>query len=349
MELERANVGEDTVYIFKGKHNGNEYHGVGCASPCSAEETVHTVTCCNKEVFVDIVHHILSAHTIGCERGCFDVPFGLVLEVVNATQMFLDGMMQKLSERLDEAPGPAVGQPVSNTDRMPAVNDPEDYPKFMQDCFTIDVNGACRMVDIFARFRLWSRATSIRSSALAEYLNASNFPQRLIYDATDTSNATGYGGISMKPLPAVEKPDVQSDAYDFLVDKCAVIVSGRLATAELYAAYVAWKRGVTGGEYELVLSDKRALNALFNKEFLPSVVHTGARTQGGFYGVCLKGQEAVGQRKNSTNRKKVAVFDPATKAVIQVYESATHAAKELGVSAPSVSIAISGKKMCKVL
>ena len=417
-KIQKAYEYGDTVYIAKGRYMSIVYHKVGSTVDMNSREKgygshtidveiMYTVRCHRRKILEDVVHEVLRAHTIAGKADCFDLPFEVVKEVVEAAQTFLDGtalvcqkvvdigLSSKLSAilaiqdasssaidadagevilALDEIPSegsdaadeepepesdydtdemaelelepdlpaeiaPAAPVQIGDVIYVPPKNDPSNFDGFVEECF-IKGQGTSTITDIQSRFRLWARAKRTKSKELEAHLKTAGYIKTLTYDPVDRTSNIAYRGLVMKPMPAISVPDQPDEIYDFLLEECTLIVSGRVASVDIKKAFEEWKQKNGDPSYIMTGPDKTRMNKVLNKEFLPGVYHTGERMRGGYAGVCLKGNEHIGRRKNLGNRKQIAEVDPITKTVLGIYDSATIACQELNLHAAGLSLAI---------
>jgi regulator of sigma D len=218
---------------------------------------------------------------------------------------------------------------------------PTNFARFLEECYDKDPDSKACWVEIGARCRLWLRSTQLFKEELAAFLKANGHKETYIFDAETKTNYTAYTGLKMKPLQPFKVTKSSSEIERFVYDMCIPNATGRVTCKDLASAYETWKKD------KLTKQTKKLLNEFFNKNFLASTVHDGARIRYGFYGVSLKGSEAVGLKMKKKNRQVVDQLDAETMTVIKTYDSITHAAVEMGVSISLISTAISGKKVYK--
>ena len=396
----------ETVYIARGRYKNLVYHKVGSSNNMNARNTsygshtldveiIYTLRCHKRKVLEDLIHEVLRMHSVGNKPDCFNLPFDVVKEVMDACHVFIEGTSMvcedvcdmKLTDRLGDilcfdketssgdpsdvdteqlelvvAP-PENGGDEQNDDAsdeeyndagddsddtaeaeavqagdvidLPTLNDCSNYDKFIDDCF-ITGTGASTIMNIQARYRLWARSTSVRCSKLAQYLKLKGFKTVKVYDEVELTANLACAGLVMKPLPPLEMPTEPNDYYNFITECCTIIVSGRVGSVDIKNAFQAWKR-MGDPTYKVTSQDYTQMNAILNKEFVRAVVTTKDRQRGGWWGVCLKGDEKIGTRKNLGNRKKIAVVDAETGRVKKIYESAQHASHELNISEATIS------------
>jgi phage anti-repressor protein len=415
----------ETVYIACGRYNDKIYHKVGSSINMNTRDKgygshtldvkiIYTVRCHKRKVLEDLIHEVLRIHSIVDKPDCFDLPFEIVKEVMDACHVFIERTSricnnvcdmdlavqlsnllrfnndasgssstnhhnmdaiedeaditaiededdidsQEAEEDTDEEDGdvddhmsagsssdnvviPEVASAqVGDIVVLPPINDITNFDKFIDECFIKTAGSSCTITNIQAMYRIWAKSTAVRSAPLVAYLEANGYKKVKVYDHIELTDNVSYTGLVMKPMPPLVIPAEPNEFYDFLLERCTIIVSGRVGSFEIKKAFQAWKREkMNNPTYKMSSADNTQLNAVFNKEFVYAVVATKERSQrGGWWGVCLKGDERVGIRKNVGNRKKFNVVDAKTNRVIAVYESATHAAHEMGIQGSVISI-----------
>jgi hypothetical protein len=232
---------------------------------------------------------------------------------------------------------------------------PPDFARFIEECYDHDADGKAVWIELTARYRLWSRNTQNVRDALGKYLDDAGYRMTYSYDRRTRVNAHAIAGLRMKPLPGFEVTEASSEVERFLHDECVCTVTARATILQLHGAFITWKNKKCLRPCEtrerssldkLSAADKRALSEYCNRRFVPATVHDGARIRGGYYGLCLRGNEMVGVRTKHGLRKPVQQVDPSTQEVVRQYESVTEASKALRVTIARLSVAISGSRIC---
>jgi phage anti-repressor protein len=224
---------------------------------------------------------------------------------------------------------------------------PPDFDGFLRECFVLNEDVKTSWVEIGAKYKLWSRSLEQVKNALFEYLKQKSFKDTFLYREDTKSNCIAFQGLEMIPIKPLEISDTSTEIERFVYDTCVNNVTGRVASKDIQERFVEWKNASKGDYLNLVKDDKQKLSGFFNNNFLPATVHNGERMRFGYYGVSLKGTEDVGTKPKWGNRKSINMVHPHTGDIVRTYESITHASKELGVTISAVSIAISGRKICK--
>lgn len=240
---------------------------------------------------------------------------------------------------------PTTKAPQPNISELPDF--PPDFEGFIRECFILKKDVKTSWVEIGAKYKLWSRSVEQVKDALYDYLKENNFKETFIYKEDTKSNCIAFQGLEMIPTKPFEISDDSTEIERFVYDTCVNNVTGRVASKDINEKFVEWKNTYVGDYEKLEKDDKRKLAGFFNNRFLAATVHNGERMRFGYYGVSLKGNEDVGTKPKRRNRKIINMIHPHTKEVMRTFESITHASKELGVTISAVSIAISGKKICK--
>ena len=243
-------------------------------------------------------------------------------------------------------PPPPVQAPVVDVSQIvvPERNHATDYARFLHECFESDSNSNTKTLLIQARYRAWSRSTGANFVEVLEYLANQGFTKGKIWDFETKESASAMVGLRMKPMPPFVMSDPPTDVEEFIRDECTILLTARVASKDIQTAFVDWKtRAVPNYQYSNV--DKRALMTFLRKHFMKAVVHNGDRSQGGFYGLCLKGAELIGTHNKKSRRKPVYEFNPNTREVVCVYESCRHAAEALGTTEANISVACNNQRV----
>jgi hypothetical protein len=229
---------------------------------------------------------------------------------------------------------------------VPERNDATDYARFFEECFEIDPDSKTSTLLVQARYRAWSRSTRANYIPALEYLAGRGFSKGKVYDPDLKMTTLVMQGIRMKPVPMLENlMNPQTDVERFIHDDCSVVLTGRVGSKDIQAAFTEWKQRTGNSNYELTKEDKQDLMKFLDAHFMRAIVHNGTRTKGGFYGLCLKGTEHIGTHNKKSRRKVVYEYDPVTKAILNTYESCRDAAEALGTTEANVSIACNNQRM----
>ena len=261
------------------------------------------------------------------------------LEPPSDDESEVDPSKEELDDKPDEA-ATVEEEPTTVQEPLPHPAMP-DFIRFLEECYEKDPDSKTCWVELGARCRLWLRSTEQFKDQLSAFLKENGFKETYIYDEKTKTNYKAYAGLRMKPLPTFKITKRSSEIERFVYETCSPNATGRVPCKDLASAYEVWKRCA------LSKNVKKDMNKFFNAHFFASTVHDGTRIRFGFYGVSLKGNEAVGMKMKPRNRKSVEQLDATTMAVIRTYDSITHAAAEMGASISMISVAISANKTCK--
>jgi len=304
------------------------------------------------------MHHFFSQYSYNNNEDWFiNVTFDVLRAKLDELQFILDGT--RLEHYLDEEalmtttlpsdPAPPEEDLVVLHQELPRDPLPLVEPsldKFIDECFVKNPQAKTSVVELRARYRLWSRGTDFNKGLLEAFLKENGYKETYVYDLRTKCNCEAYKGLEMIPLPSLTMTNRSSDIEKFMITFCVANVTGRISLKELYEKYAAWKRE-NDPDFVFTRKEKNSINEYLRVKFLASTIHDGQRVRFGYYGVSFIGSENTGRKTKVNNRKAVQQIDPNTLQVVRTYESITQAATELRGSIASVSVAISSNKIYK--
>ena len=264
--------------------------------------------------------------------------------ITEDTNTIIQVLADKIREE-ESLPRKIVPEPVKETTLREMAKIPQDFDRFLKECFETRDNVDTSWIDIGARYRIWSRTTDNYKDALNTYLIESGFKRTFIYEEATKCKLAAFTGIKMIPLPPIVLPENPTIVELFLYKNCVANVTGRLAIKDIRERFVEWKKKqVDSTCTKLSKSEKNTLKAHLDKAFVAATVHTGERIRFGYYGVSFIGMEHIGKKMKMGNRKVVLQIDSKTNSTVNKYDSITHAANALGVSISRVSVALSSDR-----
>jgi len=224
----------------------------------------------------------------------------------------------------------------------------KNFDKFVQECFTISKDKTASIIEITARYRLWSRSKNEFKDYLVEYLKTKEFKEVYTYDPITKCNLTSFLGLEIIQLKPFILTNESSEVEKFLFENCVNSITGRISSKELFETYFNWKNKNDPSYTKLTNDDKKEVNSYLNKNYFGSTVYTGERIRFGFYGLCLKNKEAesVGTKQKPKNRKIIQQLNMNNE-VVHEYVSITQAAHENKVSISRMSVIISNSQIHK--
>ena len=347
----------DRVYVIKDITKENIYKVGQTTNLNTRDSAYHSGSLTSKIIYIKnckdckllerLVHSKLKKYKYNHEKEWFEVDFNIIKKTIDESQLFLDEEEGKSTIESDIV---QEEQPKEKEEPPPfpeVINKPADYDRFIEECFIIDENEKTSWLDINARYRLWCRCTDGFKENLNEYMITKGFAKGYIYDDKHKTNALAYCGLKMIPLQEFTVNEDSSDIEIFLNKFFKPIITGRVASKDVFAKYIQWRQEEDKDYIILHKNDKKKLNAYFQKRFYGTVVHNGERNRFGFYGLSLIGEqyENVGKRVNLGNRKSIEKLHIETNEVVQKYTSITEAATKEGISVSAMSTSISNKKV----
>jgi len=252
------------------------------------------------------------------------------IDVVASTSSRLG--VEELEELAPEEPAVVMAD-------LDVVN-PNDFDRFIDQCFVKGADSTAFSADVFGAHRLWGRCCmKTTHDALYKYMKA-NFKSVKVFDPVTTAKLASFKGVALKPI-AFEMDEPESDIDRFIRDECKMSYSARVAGKVLFEAFEKWKRTTSDPDYTLTASEKKRVDGAFGTKFLVSNVFNGKQSVLGYFGVCLKDDTSfTGLKLANALKKKVAKVDITTKQVVDTYESLTAAAAVIGKSPCYVSMDI---------
>jgi phage anti-repressor protein len=369
----------DHVYIVKDFTKENVYK-VGSTENLNAREhayythsssknncrIIYTKQCKSKTVLEKAAHHKLREYIHNERHDWFHVDFEKIRTIIEDLQLTLDGeslpftiddfMKNEDTENKDDSSEQVNENDTNteneeeNTEELQTSNDPLNFDKFIEECCVIeDKDVKTSWIEINSKYRLWARATKADfKEQLSAYLYNCGFKKGYVYDEASKCNAHAFIGISIIPVDPIQLSENPSEIEKFIHDNFKAIVTGRVSSKSIFAAWMEYKERLNQSYNKLQLKDKRSINAYFQKHFFGALIHDGDRIRFGFYGVALIGgkTEAIGKRINIGNRKKVHQINPETGEIVRIYESLTETSAILGIGIPKLSAAITHNKIC---
>jgi len=321
-------MAEQYVYIVKCKELENVFR----LTETDDTDTVYKRSCSDAKVLLTVLIHQLSSERI-TGSNLLHIELDVLKSMVDEWQNKIDAPRRQ--------------------------NQDARIEKFFKECFeTVDTsktakdaeaakNAATPFVEIVARYRLWNRETSKTACAeLKTFLKTHTFKKTQLFTPGTGESVVAYAGLRMIPLPPFDMNGTSAVLQEFVNQNCVRQVTGRMAIKQLHEKFTEWMKGKGSPDYQLTSGDKKQLRTFFKKECFSTMVHTGSAVHlsAGYFGVCLKGAEAVGRNSKTKKRKAVEQVNAASKEVIETFDSITHAAHECGMSVPSMSLAISTKR-----
>ena len=351
----------DKVYVIKDITKENIYKVGQTTNLNTRDSAYHSGSLTSKIVYIKnckdckllerVIHKKLKNYKYNNEKEWFEVDFNIIKKTIDDAQLFLDEEEGKSSIESDIVKEQQPKEKEKEKEEPPplpeVINKPADYDRFIEECFIIDKDAKSSWLDINARYRLWCRCTEGFKENLNDYMISKGFAKGYIYDDNHKTNALAYCGLKMIPLQEFTVNEDSSDIEIFLNKFFKPIITGRVASKDVFAKYIQWRQEEDKDYIILHKNDKKKLNAYFQKRFYGTVVHNGERNRFGFYGLSLIGEqyENVGKRVNLGNRKSIEKLHIETNEVVQKYTSITEAATKEGISVSAMSTSISNKKV----
>ena len=228
-------IDEDEISNFKiGRSNNISERERGYI--CSNDKfcILYTKRCCNSRLLENVIHHTLDQYRPHPLREWFHVKLSIAKQIVNSSQLFLDGLVDNCNE-LDSVDlfntlnviinktGTAniiarkkskikCNEPIStdNIDKkvlkeqleteVNSSNNPLDFDKFIKDCCIEDTNSHVYSAEIQGAHRIWSRCCNKETREnLLKYLRQKFMYKKITHEET-CSKLAGFKGIKLIPL-----------------------------------------------------------------------------------------------------------------------------------------------------
>ena len=350
----------DRVYVIKDITKENIYKVGQTTNLNTRDSAYHSGSLTSKIIYIKnckdckllerLVHSKLKKYKYNHEKEWFEVDFNIIKKTIDESQLFLDeeeGKSTIESDIIEEQPKEKEEQEPVPVLLPKVINKPADYDRFIEECFTLDKNEKSSWLDINARYRLWCRCTDGFKENLEEYITTKGYKKGFIYDEKTKTSSQAYCGIKLIPLPEFTIDENSSDIEKFLNKHFKPLITGRVASKDIFAKYIEWRKESNPDYTILHKNDKKKLNAYLQRRFYGTVVHNGERNRFGFYGLSLIGEqyENIGKRVNLGNRKKIHKINVESNEVVHEYVSVTEAAAKEGISVSAMSTSITNKKV----
>lgn len=233
------------------------------------------------------------------------------------------------------------------------IHTPENFEKYIKECFIKEPNARTTINKISERYRLWSKITvnifEIKKK-LYQYLEDNGF-EKCYITTEDGMNSYAYSGLEIIPLKDLVLDD--SDYSKYIKEHFVKNITGRLTTLNIQDTFIAWKRR-SNPTYQLTGKikrfDKHSIEKILEKDpdiFKVPQLHDSHRRRPGFYGISLIGHEEVGNKNNNKRRKEVEKIDALTGSVIETYISNIMACRSNDLESGNLSKLIKDKQLYK--
>lgn len=347
--IKKYQVGE-CIYVIKETSKDNIYK-VGQTSNLNTRDSAyHNTNLTSKLIYIKyckdskfletLIHKKLKNYIYNNEREWFEHDFNSIKNIIDESQLFVDGEEGKYEIFDHNVVEENISKPLDPPPLQEVINRPADYDRFIEECFILDENEKASWLDINSRYRLWSKCTDAFKQNLNDYMVKRGFKTCFYYDKETKTSATAYSGLKLIPLPEFTINDNSTDIEKFVYNYFTPVITGRVASKDIFAKYIEWRQINDKGYDRLHKNDKKEINAYFQTHFYGTVVHNGDRNRFGFYGLSLKGKENIGRRVNKGNRVKIEKIKIDTDEIVHTYDSITQAAnqEEIGIGAMSAII-----------
>jgi phage anti-repressor protein len=380
----------DTVYIYvdrdllkvgksdfmqqreSGLHTGNFYGNVEYAKKCY-----------NSTLLEKMCHHILDKYRDTRDREWFSCSFEMAKNVLDTTQLFLDGGLSCITELYENDTFNIIQESLNCVveelpDNKPIYKDlytrrkeekmerdflekeqfpnelcvqnkPTDFEQFAKDKFEIGKDYKVLKQEVVYCYKLWSNNFQNEMlKALGKFLEKGYTISKDYYPEEKSKLLTVHG-IRLKQIEfKIKDKNNPTEIEQFVLDKCKIGYGFRIASKILYKEFENYKRK-TIDDYSLDKTTKSILYNKFKDNFFSSTVFTGAKetlSNSGFLGVTLKtDNENVGFRLNSKRRKSVVKIDIETDEIVDNWDSLMEASLSIGLSPSVISTRIKHVKV----
>lgn len=352
--VKKYELGE-CIYVIKETTKDNIYKVGQTTNLNTRDSAYHNTSLTSKIIYIKyckdskfletLIHKKMKNYIYNNEREWFEHDFNSIKNIIDESQLFVDGEEGKYEIFDHNVVEENISKPLSLPPVQEVINRPADYDRFIEECFILDENEKASWLDINSRYRLWSKCTDAFKQNLNDYMVKRGFKTCFYYDKETKTSATAYSGLKLIPLPEFTINDNSTDIEKFLYNYFIPVITGRVASRDIFAKYIEWRQ-INNKEYDrLHKNDKKEINAYFQTHFYGTVVHNGDRNRFGFYGLSLKGTENIGRRVNKGNRVKIEKIKVDTNEIIHIYDSITQAANEEEIGVGAMSSIITHRKI----
>jgi len=236
---------------------------------------LYTKRCCDSKLLERMVHHILDQYREHPTREWFKVKYEIAKEVLDVSQLFLDGLVDNCDDLCDIDFSKQISDIISPLNKNQKIkegnneekenddseeedgqnNEPEkdveqdigdtvnplDFKRFVKECCIEDPNEYAFSADIYGRHRLWCRSQrKTTRDAFIKFLK-STYKSVKKFDPNTGSKLASIQGIKLKPLE-FNLPNKPTEFDLFFNDTYKISLYGRAPTNDIYIEFETWKK-----------------------------------------------------------------------------------------------------------
>ncbi|GAQ88277.1 hypothetical protein KFL_004150010 [Klebsormidium nitens] len=266
------------------------------------------------------------------------------------TNQTLQAELTEIKDILTKMKEKAVTTPVLKDTEPPEANDttlPDiqvvyDFNRFVDECCEVGTDFYDFPAEIHVRFILWARLTNRGlKEALIRYLKTRFMPCR-IQDGEMVPH--GYKGLRIIPYKRA-KTMVLWEIEKFVQVTCVETCSSRLYDSDLEATYFRWKKE-KDPDYEEDRTELKGIHTFLDQHYVHCALWKADSkyTEKGYYGICLKGNEATYKRRVPPSAARpVEELEEKSGLVKRKWDKVSDAAASLGWSTAKVGYTIKKK------
>jgi predicted nuclease with TOPRIM domain len=222
----------------------------------------------------------------------------------------------------------------------PASEETKRFDEFISECCVVRGDVEEPSLTIQGQFRIWNQAKPTKKTfhELKRYLDT-RFRAKRMERQDKNQLVHGYAGVKLRPIEYARTNDSDVETYVFNV--CRFTPCGRILNSTLLSDYQRWRKRM-GKD---VLDDKATMKEL--KTYLNAseyvqkgVVWTGAGSNEGYYGLCLREDDEYHHRITSSTGKRVNKVCVKTEQILNTWETIAKAAVGEKISASKMSQSI---------
>lgn len=211
------------------------------------------------------------------------------------------------------------------------------FDKYIDECCLLDPLYEVPASDIVGQYRLWARSADKQTfHALNDYLQT-RFRYVRLPTTKKTTVVNGFRGVKLKELPNELLPFGASDPELFIAHACTFSPSNKVLMADLLKEYEQWCKNV-GKLYNKQEFKKHLRDS---PRVLVANVWTSNGNGQGYYGLCLKNDEANANRTSSTAKHVTKRTENGD--IICTWTTIAKAAHDESISSAKLSRAIKNK------
>lgn len=242
-----------------------------------------------------------------------------------------------------------VSTPESSVIQKPSAEEPptNDFDEFVSECCNIGDDLRDDTVTIVGRHRLWTGFTNQEVKSQVHAYLKKRFVACVFVE--NGRKHHGFEGVKVKHQNIPVSP-VPTQAEKFVFDCCTHCPASRLYDTDITLAFSKWRKR-QDNTYILSNAEIKELHKYLSSHphlFLRAVLWMPEhkRSDKGYYGVCLKGdEERFFTHMPPITACKIVGKDPKTGIVQKEWSSVSNAAAALGLSTASLGRSAKNKKL----